>query len=214
MTNPNWVFLQEFIQSFHTTGAIAPSGRALARRMVAPLDRLSGPRRILEAGPGTGVFSSEVVSRLGPEDEFILCEINPKFAELLRSRLNSDPAWNEKADRIRIECGDVRDLFAAGSFDLVVSGLPLNNFTPSFVEELLGGFVESLSTRGVHTFFEYQAVRNLRRRLGSRKNRERMEAIHRLVQSLSEKARVDCERIFLNLPPAIVYEISPNTNSN
>ena len=47
-------FFKEFRKTFHTTGAIAPSGRALARAVIKPLSRHQRPVRVLEVGSGTG----------------------------------------------------------------------------------------------------------------------------------------------------------------
>ncbi|WP_163567862.1 hypothetical protein [Fodinicola feengrottensis] len=50
------VFASEFVHNFHTTGAIAPSGKTLARALSRHLHTCpaDGPRRLLEVGPGTG----------------------------------------------------------------------------------------------------------------------------------------------------------------
>ena len=213
MNFPRLVFLKEFLNTFHTTGAIAPSGRWLARKMVEPLLGMSGPRRVLEAGPGTGVFSHYLIQELRPGDEFTLCEINPVFAEFLRNRLNENPTWREKQSQVRVVCTDIRDLFLPSHYDFIVSGLPLNNFSPDFVHELLLGFVESLKPQGVHTYFEYQAVRDFRRRWGSPETRNRLEGVQEAIDSLREKAWVSRKSVILNLPPAYAYEIRPHTVS-
>lgn len=213
MKSSRLFFLREFVSSFHTTGAIAPSGRRLATKMTEPLESLPGPRRILEAGPGTGVFSTRILSMLGPEDEFILCEINPEFAGFLRKRLQDDPIWRARASQVRVECGDVRNLFSSGAFDFVISGLPLNNFSPEFVRELLDGFVGSLSPGGVHTFFEYQAIRTLKRRFAPRATALRMTAIQEAVDSLQLRGEVRRIPVYLNTPPAYAYVVKPHVKS-
>ncbi len=207
MSYSSWVFLREFRKAFQTTGAIAPSGQRLARAMVEPLTRMKGPRCILEAGPGTGVFSHQLISRLNPGDELILCEINPGFADFISERLHSDPIWKQKNHQVRVECADIRDFFSPSKYDLIVSGLPLNNFDPSFVGELLSGFVESLKPEGVHTYFEYQWVREFRKMCGSRETRARMKGVHDVCQSLETITRVSRKKIYLNLPPAYAYEV-------
>lgn len=213
MKSSRLFFLREFISSFHTTGAIAPSGKLLARRMTEPLESLPGPRRILEAGPGTGVFSSRILSMLRPEDEFILCEINPEFAAFLKRRLKDDPMWAGRSGQVRVECADVREFFAPGSFDFVISGLPLNNFSPDFVRELLDGFVGSLSPWGVYTFFEYQAIRTLKRRFAPRATARRMTAIQEAVDSLKLRGEVKRIPVYLNTPPAYAYVVKPHVKS-
>jgi len=209
MAHSRILFLKEFLAAFHTTGAIAPSGKALARRMVAPLDDLQGERRILEAGPGTGVFTSEIIARLKPGDDLIVCEINPKFADHLRHRLDTDPVWKAKVEQVRIECADVRDVLEPSHYDLIVSGLPLNNFEPSFVRELLTRYVGALKPLGVHTFFEYQGVRSLKRRIGTNGTRLRMKELQEIFDSLPDIAGVSHYSVFLNIPPAYAYELRP-----
>src|SRR5215471_18367200 len=61
-------FFRECRQHFHTTGAILPSSRFLARALVRPL---FGPRptwRILEVGPGTGSVTREIAKRMTMAD--------------------------------------------------------------------------------------------------------------------------------------------------
>ncbi len=60
------VFWREFRRNFHTTGAVLPSGRALARALTRYVAAgAAGPRRILEVGPGTGAVTTVLVDRLG-----------------------------------------------------------------------------------------------------------------------------------------------------
>jgi phospholipid N-methyltransferase len=210
MTHSRLVFLKEFLNSFQTTGAVAPSGRHLARAMVQPLLEIPGERRILEAGPGTGVFSDQIIRALRPGDELILCEVNSTFAEYLKRRLNEDPGWSPRGSQIRVECSDIREFFAPGRFDFIVSGLPLNNFSPDLVHELLGGFVESLKPHGVHTFFEYQAVRSWRIRFGAKETRLRMTGIQKSIDSAIKNSTVARKSVFLNMPPAYAYEVRPH----
>ena len=210
MIQQRLVFLKEFLNSFYTTGAIAPSGKSLARKMVAPLDELPGRRCILEAGPGTGVFTQEILTRLRPGDELLLCEINPRFVEHLRDRFDSDPLWKEKANQVCIECRDIRELLEPSNFDLIVSGLPLNNFSPDFVQALLIQYVQSLKPHGIHTFFEYQAIRTVRRFIASKETRVRMKDIQKAVDSLHKIAEVSRHSVVLNIPPAYTYEIKPH----
>ncbi len=74
-----------FIRTWSTTGAIAPSGRALARRMVAHVDP-SADDPILELGPGTGVVTRALLERGVPAERIIAVEYNPEFCQILGSR--------------------------------------------------------------------------------------------------------------------------------
>ncbi|MCG3195850.1 MAG: methyltransferase domain-containing protein [Candidatus Omnitrophica bacterium] len=211
---PAALFLREFVRAFKTTGAILPSGRALAGELARPLLDLSSPRRILEAGPGTGPVSDLLIRGLGPEDELHLCEVNPVFARHLAERLDNDPAWGPKRGRVRLHQRDVRDLFEPGRFHLVVSGLPLNNFGPELVDELLGGFLESLAPGGCHTFFEYIAIRALKRRLARSEERSRFRAIEQVVRSRLTPWQWHRKAVWINIPPAWAYAVRRSTGGS
>lgn len=109
-----------FIRTWSTTGAIAPSGRALARRMVAEVDPLSS-EPILELGPGTGVVTRALLERGVVPGRIIAVEYNPEFCRLLA----------ERCPGIRIVEGDAYDLgktladVYTGPFAAAVSSLPL-----------------------------------------------------------------------------------------
>jgi phospholipid N-methyltransferase len=200
------LFVSEFFRSFHTTGAVLPSGRALARALAAPLDERSGPRKILEAGPGTGAVTEVLIRKLESGDELTLCEINPAFADRLEERLRTDPVWREKREAVRVLRADVREIARAGAFDLIVSGLPLNNFSPELVGELLDGFLEGLAPGGIHTFFEYRAIRRIRMRVGSSQGRRRMRAIEEAVMERLRSTEWERVSVMANIPPAWVYK--------
>ena len=72
-------FFRAFRRNFHTTGAILPSSRFLARAMTFDLKGPRRPARILEVGPGTGAVTREIVRHLQDDDRFDAVEINPSF---------------------------------------------------------------------------------------------------------------------------------------
>ena len=55
-------FLKEYIKHPRTVGAVAPSSRRLANGMMMPID-FENASCILEFGPGTGVFTEELIRR-------------------------------------------------------------------------------------------------------------------------------------------------------
>ena len=120
-----FAFLRQTFRRFHDTGAIAPSSRWLGRALAAPLsERGEGPMAILEAGPGTGAVTREIVRHLRPDDHLTLCEINPVFAEHLRNRFESDARLRPHRDRVTIVQAPVESLEGEGCFDHIVCGLP------------------------------------------------------------------------------------------
>ena len=104
-------------------------------------------------------MTSHIVARMGPEDRLDLVELNDTFVSRLRHRLANEPAFQAVADRTRIYHCPVEDLAAQSSYDVIVSGLPFNNFTPPKVEKILGTLHGLLRPSGTLSFFEYIAIR-------------------------------------------------------
>ena len=65
----NWEFLKQFRERFHTTGAVLPSSRFLARAMTQSLRDRGSPKRVLEVGPGRVL--SNMAKRAYPDTTFI-----------------------------------------------------------------------------------------------------------------------------------------------
>ena len=85
-TRPDEVrFLQSWFQNPLRTGAVSPSGRALARTMASYVDPDSdGP--VIELGPGTGPVTSALIARGVAQERLVLIEYNPDFCKMLRLR--------------------------------------------------------------------------------------------------------------------------------
>src|SRR5262245_27353042 len=127
------IFWREFRSTFHTTGAVLPSGKNLCRALASQVGRDSVPRRVLEVGPGTGAVTSEIIRRLAPNDRLDLVELNPRFAQMLRDRLASESSWQAVASRTRVLEMPIEQLPTDEKYECIVSGLPLNNFSCDFV---------------------------------------------------------------------------------
>src|ERR1044071_5499901 len=113
-------FIRSWIEKPLITGAVSPSGKALARMMAKPIDP-SMPGQILEIGPGTGPVTEALIERGVDEERLILLEFNPGFVTLLRQRF----------PRATVLQGDAYDVFSltqnvlTGPVAGVVSSLPL-----------------------------------------------------------------------------------------
>ena len=201
-------FFRQFREQFETTGAIAPSGKALAAALCGPLRRRPGPRRILEIGPGTGAVTDRIVAELREaDDRFDLVEINGEFADGLAARFASRPSWQAKAACSRVHHCDL-DSFDGGPFDVIVSGLPFNNFPTDLVHRLIDRSLELLAPGGTLSYFEYLYVRPVRRRIGKRPDRLRLTRIDRRLQRRFEAHDGTLDRVFLNIPPACVRHLT------
>jgi phosphatidylethanolamine/phosphatidyl-N-methylethanolamine N-methyltransferase len=202
------LFLREFLRNYHTTGAILPSGRALGRALTRFVRQGSAvPRRILEVGPGTGAVTLLIVAGLGAEDQLDLVELNDSFVERLRQRFQNDPPFRSVAKRARILHSPVEELPQEGCYDLIVSGLPLNNFAVAEVERILGVLTGLLKPGGTLSFFEYIAIRRARAVVSGRAQRARLRGIGEALGVVLREHEIRRDWVWPNVPPAWVHHV-------
>jgi len=231
------LFLKEFRRTFHTTGAILPSSPGLARALarfvpaadavaaatcesssatgvVAPITsgesasaEPASPRRILEVGPGTGAVTSQIIASMGATDQLDMVELNDQFVAHLQKRFAGEPAFQTVADRARIIHDDLLSLPAEPTYHAIVSGLPLNNFPSAAVDELLASMRKLLLPEGTLSFFEYIAVRPMRRVVSGKKERQRLREISSILGGLFAEHEIRRDAAMLNVPPAWVHHL-------
>ena len=78
-------FLKSWFDKPLITGAVYPSGKALARMMARYVDP-DEPGPVIELGPGTGPVTEALITRGIAEERLVLVEFNPDFCRLLRKR--------------------------------------------------------------------------------------------------------------------------------
>lgn len=114
------VFVKAWVSSPLRTGANAPSSRFLARAMVAAADA-NDQTKIIELGPGTGVFTKALLDSGVKPENLTLIELNPEFRKLLHGRY----------PKVTILDEDAFDYIAklakedSGQNYTIISGLPL-----------------------------------------------------------------------------------------
>jgi len=144
------VFLGRFLRNPRQVGALAPSSRTLARAMVAHLT-LTSECRVVELGPGTGVFTREVINRLPTDGKFLAVDINAHFCRELRDR------W----PALDCECGSAAELPAMlssrgwTSVDHIISGLPFASLPAQLSRDILAAIQATLRPGGTFTTFQY-----------------------------------------------------------
>lgn len=201
------VFLREFWRQFHTTGAVLPSGPWLASALVRYLNEADGSRRILEVGPGTGAVTRRIVAGMRPKDQLDLVELNDQFVALLRERFAGESPFCHAADRTQIHHCPIEELPPDRSYDVVISGLPLNNFSAAQVEKILGILMGLLKPGGTLSFFEYIAIRNVRSVVSRGAERQRLKGIGRALDAVLDRGEIRRDWVWPNVPPAWVHHV-------
>jgi phospholipid N-methyltransferase len=206
------LFLKGARRDFRHTGAIAPSSRFLARAITSAIDPAGRPLRVLEAGAGTGALTAGILKRLPAGSRLDIYEINPTFAEHLARKFCEDGNGAARAARaagveVLVHNRRVQEIRPEASYDVIVSGLPLNNFKPSQVREILETLMASLKPGGVMSWFEYLLIRELKSFTTGRKERRRLRRIGRLTAGYLDRFEFRRESVFLNIPPAVVHHL-------
>jgi phospholipid N-methyltransferase len=201
-------FFRQYVRRFETTGAVAPSSRFLARALSRPLrDCRDRAVRVLEVGPGTGAVTREIVRHIKPGDTLDLVEINENFADLLRKRFETDASYSAIADRSAVHVCPLQEFEPTERYDVVVSGLPFNNFPAPLVEELVDLCLAMLNPGGTLSFFEYMYIRPIRRMVSRAPEKTRLGEIERILQARFQQHRFDTDWVFVNVPPAWVQHL-------
>src|SRR5690349_22563564 len=174
-------FARELGRSFRSIGAALPTSRYASRMMAAEVARRRGPKRILEVGSGTGAITAQIIKHLGPQDELVLCEINPTFVRYLQARFDNDPVFRAVRHQVTLHGTSVIDLDDSQPFDCIVSSMPFTIFPPDLIEAVLNHFHSLLKPGGTLTYIEYMFMRALKQRLSLGGDREEKDAANAIL---------------------------------
>jgi phospholipid N-methyltransferase len=177
-------FLRSWLNDPLAVGAVAPSGRSLARSMSR---ELSPGDRVVELGPGTGIVTREILARGVRPSDLVLIERCEDFAGHLEREHPSVKVLRGDATESQEGLAPLR-----GTIDFVVSGLPLLLFSREQKTRLLEQCFGLLREGGALIQFTYGGRCPVGRR--------ELEC-----QGLVAKC---IGFIALNMPPAFIYRIA------
>ncbi len=195
-----FLLLREFISRPGMVGAVWPSSRALARRIVQ-LGRVSSAKVVVELGPGTGAFTREILGGLTSDASFLAVEKSECLARYLASSLSKRPGHLSDLPKVVQGCATrLADLLAKERFcmpDVVISGLPWAGFRPMVQKKILSQISEVLAPGGVFVTFAYFGPHLLRR---GRFFRRLLDTQFEFVERSAT--------VVANIPPAFVIRAS------
>lgn len=203
-------FFGQVVSDHRHTGAVAPSSVWVAKELAKTLTAAPAgvaPRKVLEAGPGTGALTATLVDALRPGDHLTLCEINGVFVKHLERRFGSEGRLAAKRAQVTIHHGPVEDLGLHDHFDHIVCGLPFNNFEPELVERIFKGFEDALRAGGTVDFFEYVAIRRIKAPFVNKAERIRLRAVAKVLGDRLDRHQHRRKFIAINFPPAWTHHL-------
>ncbi len=178
----NWRFFKALARNRRETGAIAPSGRFLARRMVEQLGELTPGEVIVELGPGTGPFTRHLLRRY-PDHPLVAIEFCPELSGLLRRRYPAAKVVNGCASRIDTALAEHG--YTPDQVGGIVSGLPMLSLPNELRDSIFASIRDHLRPGRRYVQFTYSGLA--------------WRDIHP-----SGFARCGRHRVLVNLPPAVV----------
>ena len=174
-------FLRSWFERPLTTGAVAPSGKILARAMARYVDPDSdGP--VVELGPGTGPVTEALVAAGVAPARLILVEFNPGFCRMLRARYPQATVVEGDAYSLRL----LLEALLLQPAAAVVSSLPLVTKPVRQRLRLVRDAFDLMQPGAPFVQFTYAVASPLPKELGG----------------FSAEAS---ERIWMNIPPARVW---------
>lgn len=176
-------FIKQFFKDKKMVGAVSPSTRFLCEKMLADIDFKSS-KLILELGPGTGIFTDEIIKRMADDAVLLAFELNDNFYESLAERIH-DPRVRIIHDSAEYIQKYLDELGENTKADVVVSSLPLMVFPESLRNAVVDASHDCLKEKGKYVQFQYS--------LQSKKLLE------------SKYKDVSIKFTVKNFPPAFVY---------
>jgi phospholipid N-methyltransferase len=144
---PLAAFFSALLAEPRKIGAIVPSGGRLARLITSEIGPSAG--KVLELGPGTGVFTAALLKRGLPARDLTLVELETRFIAPLRQRF-PDVVVLQRDARELAACRAELGLQAA-----IVSGLPFRNMPREIIRAIVGGSFSLLERGGAFYQFTY-----------------------------------------------------------
>lgn len=177
------LFARQFISTPRTVGAIAPSSRFLARKMVEQID-FNSARCIVEIGPGTGVFTDLLIKQRAEHCQILLIETNEVFVQQLKERygdLNNVRIIHDSGEKINL----YKMKYGIEHIDYIVSGIPFSSLPAQVSTNILLTVNKALAPKGQFILFQYSLMK---------------------VKTITTWFDItSIERSWANLPPAYVF---------
>ncbi len=145
-------FLKTFFEERKQVGAVAPSSKFLVKKMCDKID-FTEARNIIELGPGTGVFTKELLSRANKDCKIFVFELNNEFYNLLEKKFK-DPRivlLNKSAEDIDLVLRE----HGVKEVDAILSSLPLTVIPDKIKKRIIIKSYDALKSGGRYVQYQY-----------------------------------------------------------
>jgi len=177
-------FISQYVFKPRTVGAVLPSSKYLAAKMVQGID-FAAAKCIVEYGAGTGVFTEKILQFRMLDTTVIIFEMNEAFISTLQKRFGHQPnvhIFNESAANVGQRLLD----YGHDKADYIVSGLPFASLPLDVSANILEQTKAYLKPGGYFVTFQYTLLK--------------MDFFHRYFENITTT------RELRNMPPAYVLK--------
>lgn len=149
--------IKEYLKHPFRVGALFPSGKKLAESMVSTID-FNNCRCIVEYGPGTGVFTKEIINKKNEDTLFIAIEQNEEFYHTMEEKYGNLPG-------VSVILGDAQDIlkyisdYKIEKVDYIVSGLPFTSLPVELTNNILIKTKKAIGEDGKFITFQYTMLK-------------------------------------------------------
>lgn len=181
----SWGFVKAFLKNPKQIGAIAPSSKFLAEKLVKAAD-FENAKVIVELGAGTGIITKQIIKIMPKDAVLLVFEINYLLSRHIKK--------NIKDKRMVVINDDARhisryiDNLGFQRADCVISGLPLAIFSKEERNQILNAINDCLDVKGKYVQFQYSF--------------NDIFALKKIFR------QVDIDFEMRNIPPAFIYVCS------
>lgn len=178
-------FFREFLKERRVVGAISPSSKFLAKRMIASVD-FANARILVEFGPGTGIFTKEILKKMHKDAVLLVFETQKSFCDRIEKEIEDKRMIliNDSAEKI----GEYLNKNGFESAEYIISSLPFTVIPSQIKNAILNQSVKFLAHNG--HFLQFQYTLNA----------------HKLLKSKFKSVKLDFTP--MNIPPAFIYRCS------
>jgi phosphatidylethanolamine/phosphatidyl-N-methylethanolamine N-methyltransferase len=147
------LFLRQFLSKPLGIGSITPSSKRVARLMVNNLG-WQPDEYVIELGPGTGVFTRELLARGVPANRIVLIEFNSDFVKFLRREFPNVKVIEGDASTLPL----LLEKLGIGKVKRIVSGIPMRSLSRAMGAAITSSIAASLEAGGVAVQFTYATM--------------------------------------------------------
>lgn len=197
------LFLHRFIASPSSIGSIFPSSagliHAMTRKVSEGVNELSPPRKYLDVGAGTGSFTEGIIAKMRPNDTLDIVEYDINLSHLLQRRF-------QHLSHVHVHNISIFDFHPEEPYDVIVTGLPLNNFSSDTVVQAFKKYADLTKPGGSFCYFEYILFPTIgqvfRKALSYTDSFENAKRIQQAKEEVQNKFLTESDSIYWNITPA------------